>query len=710
MATLEKIRKRSVLLLIVIAVALLAFILGDAITNGRNLFGNGTTVAKIGGEKIDVQEFQRRREELSQQLEEARKNNPEQVANFDAQTLSQLALDQLINERLYDEAVKKTGIRTSADVLRFYMLESPNMMPELQNIVRSLAQQNLSVANAQQAYDVIFNPKRYNLTESQVAPYQRQWIAVENKYKQQIGKLVYQNLLSRTFKANDLDKKALFNDFVETTSVDFAYVPYGQVDEKKYPVSDADLKKAYNEEKNNFKVDEPTKDVTFLSVNISPSDADKAEASRLAVAAVSSLKKGQLSKELKKEGLSPLHRELRSSDIAEGKMKSFLASAPTDSVDLVESTIQGFKIVKMGRRYAALDSIEVRMVQVAGANLPEKVLARLNGGLSADSIASAFSADSVMAAPAQWLELFTAEGKTQLGIPQSMVDSLINASGRYIILNQSEQGASLASVIGKKSPKEIYEFDEVDYAIHPSAKTLDDAKEKLEKFLAANNTAAKFKANAEKAGYNVVDVDLTQSSPAVPRFRGYNMYFPDSRPAVRWALIDGKKGEVSRIFESKDASAPVLYALAINDEYSDYVPLTNKELKDYLTNKVRNSKAGDAMVAEYSKKGNLAGAARAMGVEPRQVSDLRFGGGQQISDPAVLGQVVGSKPSAKMVVVKGDDGVYAYVIKGKGKDKYDYNADTYNQQFLQLVNPNMDQMMRGSKKLENNTYKFEADR
>ena len=53
MATLEKIRSKSVFLIIVIGVALLAFIVGDAITNGSKLFGNQTTVAKVGKQKID---------------------------------------------------------------------------------------------------------------------------------------------------------------------------------------------------------------------------------------------------------------------------------------------------------------------------------------------------------------------------------------------------------------------------------------------------------------------------------------------------------------------------------------------------------------------------------------------------------------------------------------------------------------------------------
>ena len=43
MATLEKIRSKSVLLFVIIIVALLAFILGDFLTSGRTYFGSGTT-------------------------------------------------------------------------------------------------------------------------------------------------------------------------------------------------------------------------------------------------------------------------------------------------------------------------------------------------------------------------------------------------------------------------------------------------------------------------------------------------------------------------------------------------------------------------------------------------------------------------------------------------------------------------------------------
>ena len=65
MATLEKIRSKSVFLIIVIGVALLAFIIGDALTNSRNILGDHTTVAKVGGTKIDYTDYLRQRETLN---------------------------------------------------------------------------------------------------------------------------------------------------------------------------------------------------------------------------------------------------------------------------------------------------------------------------------------------------------------------------------------------------------------------------------------------------------------------------------------------------------------------------------------------------------------------------------------------------------------------------------------------------------------------
>ena len=704
MATLEKIRSKSVFLLVVIFAALLAFILGDAITNGRNLFGSHTTVAKVGGEKIDYLDYQRKREELNRQLEEARRQNPEQYANFDVQLLPQMAVNQLISEKLLDEAV------TSPELLRRYMLENPQPSEEQMAIVRQLQSMNVNVNSMAQVHDVIFNPKRNNLTQAQVEPLQKAWLAAENEASRRLAEQTYISLLGATLQANDLDKKALYNDYIELAQVQMAFRPYGQLDEKEYPVSDAEINKAYAEEKGQFKVEEPTKEISFIAVNIAPSDVDRAASTKLAMATATALRDSAatLGKDLRKEGLSVEKKTLRASDLPGGQIRTFLTSAPHDSVSVVTDNMRGFTVVKMGRRYNEVDSVKINLVTVAGADLPEKVHARLNSGLPVDSIGKFFKPDSVMAQTEQWITLYDKKGKTDM-LQQSQLDSLKNAGGRFVKIMSSPEGSVLGQIAGQGSPKEIYEYQVVEYSLHPSAATVNDAIAKLEKFLAANTTAAKFRENAAKEGYNLQTFELTQSSNAVPRMQGYNMYYPDSRQVVRWVMIDGKPGEVSKIYESKEAATPALYVAAVNSEYDEYVPVSNPEVKKYITEKVRRSKAGDAQVKKYqAKASDMASVAAAMGVQPTDMAQFRFSARSGVNDPKVMGQIAGGKPGKKVVVVKGDDGVYAYVINGRSKENFKYDDATYQRQFQQLFQTNMEQMLRGSKKIENNVYKFEA--
>ncbi|MDE6479917.1 MAG: SurA N-terminal domain-containing protein [Muribaculaceae bacterium] len=711
MATLEKIRSKSVMLIVVIGVALLAFIVGDALTNSRNLFGDNTTVAKIGGKKIDYTEYQRKREELNRQLEQLKLTNPQQYANFDVQMLGQMAVEQLVGERLLDDAVKNAGIESSPEQLRFFVLDNPINREAMSNIIQQLNASGFSAQTPAQAYEIIFNPGRNGMSEQQAKPFQNAWVAMEEETKQLIKRQKYQQLVIGTVKANDLDKKALYNDYVATNNVSLAFRPYGAIDEKKYPVSDSEVNAAYTDEKAMFEVLEPTKEVSFIAINIASSEADRAAAKALAQNTLKALNDSAangLPANIKKEGVVMTRSNVRTSDLRNGPVKNFVSEAKAGEVSMVTENLRGFEIVKMGKRSYEVDSIQVNIVQVAGADLPAKVTASLNAGLPIDSINKQFSADSVFAQKEQWIPLFAQDGPTG-ALAASQLDSLRQAAGKYVAIMNSPQGAVLAKIVKQNAPVEVVEFEEYNYQLNPSAKTVDDEIAKFEKYLEKNNTAELFSKNAAEAGYNVQTFQFTQSTPAVPRMAGYNQFFPDSRQVVRWAMIEGKPGQVSHIYESKDASAPMLYAVAVDAQYDDYVPTTNADVKNYLTNKVRRQKAGKDLVAEYQKNGKtLDAVSKAMGVEPRQLESFRMGRGMGVNDPKVLGQIAGAKADKKLVVIPGDDGVYAFVVNGSAKSDMPYNESNYEQQYFQLVNPNLDQMLRGSDKLVNKSYKFEA--
>ena len=95
MATLEKIRKRAVILTIVIGAALLAFIGEEAVRASGSLF-NDTAAARVGSEKIDVQAFNKRYEEMSQQNE----NNPnkQDPAVQQQQLLGQMEIETILDK------------------------------------------------------------------------------------------------------------------------------------------------------------------------------------------------------------------------------------------------------------------------------------------------------------------------------------------------------------------------------------------------------------------------------------------------------------------------------------------------------------------------------------------------------------------------------------------------------------------------------------
>lgn len=459
-----------------------------------------------------------------------------------------------------------------------------------------------------------------------------------------------------------------------------------------------------------FKVEEPTKEISFIAVNVAPSAADRNEATQLAARTVKALSSnsGPLDKELKKEGVSMTRHSLRANDLPNGAVKDYVLNATADSVKLVSSSLSGFTVIRMVGRNSAVDSIQVSVVSMATEKLGNRVLTALNSGLATDSVASRFGTDSVAVQADQWIPLYTADGATN-AIPQETLDSLRNAGGKYITLQAGPQGMSIAKLVQQKSPVTIYEYDEASYTLTPSTQTLNEERQKLEKFLAENTDAKKFNENAAKAGYNLQKFTLTSSSPAVPRFQGFNQYYPDSRQVVRWVMIDGKPGQVSHIYESNNAIHPALYAAAVDSEYEDYTPVENENVKKTLTEKVRRSKAGDKLVEKYGKKTqSLQSAAQAMGVEVKNYPSFRLGTNGGVRDASVIGKIAGSKADKKVVIVKGDNGVYVYQVMGSAAEKFPFNDQMYEQQYFQLVSPDMMEMVKGKDKYKNNIYKFEA--
>ena len=108
MATLGSIRKRSTLLILVIGVAMLAFILTDFMQSTRSGGGGGFFIGEVAGEELSVQHFEER---VQKGTENWKNSNPNSILN--PSTLAQ------IRDAIWDEYIKELLMNSEYKSLRY---------------------------------------------------------------------------------------------------------------------------------------------------------------------------------------------------------------------------------------------------------------------------------------------------------------------------------------------------------------------------------------------------------------------------------------------------------------------------------------------------------------------------------------------------------------------------------------------------------------
>lgn len=123
MAVLNKIRQRSLVLIIVIALALFSFVLSDLFTRG-NAFGDKTqnVVATINGTEIG-------REEFLQKVQAAQRNQP----NATTSQIMNSVYNQEVRNAILGEQYEALGLSVERDQMRDILKTSLATMPEFQN-------------------------------------------------------------------------------------------------------------------------------------------------------------------------------------------------------------------------------------------------------------------------------------------------------------------------------------------------------------------------------------------------------------------------------------------------------------------------------------------------------------------------------------------------------------------------------------------------
>jgi len=250
MAVLNKIRQRSVFLIVIIALALFSFVLADLIRNGGAISQKAAnTIAVINGKEIDRTDF-------ANKVELASRNYGANGSNL--QTVN-LVWNQEVRQIVFDGQFEELGIRAGADEVNQLLEDGLASNPTFQNEagVFDKAKMQEYVAS------IKGNPVAY-----------QQW----KDYKLSLGKSAlektYLNMIKAgvgvTLKEGELAYK-MENDVVD---IKYVQLPFSGIKDTEINVSDAEIQSYIDKHSELYKA-EASRNMRYVFFKEEPSKADE---------------------------------------------------------------------------------------------------------------------------------------------------------------------------------------------------------------------------------------------------------------------------------------------------------------------------------------------------------------------------------------------------------------------------------------------------
>lgn len=718
MATLEKIRSKSVLLFIVIIFALLAFILGDFIRSGRSATGSGTTMYKVGNVKIDQSEY---KHAYDAQQESYKQQQERQQRVFDAAQFEQDMLQRLALEALLQEQYNQLGINvTDAEITNVMMTSNPLSSQFYSQVAQALG---LPYIDGPQLLDIIQNPSRSPYPPEAVAQLEQLWKNQEAQVESQLKQQAFNSLISGLFTANKVDAMAQYNDNMERLVLNYVALPVGVAGED-VEVSDADIRNVWENDKWAYYQPEPSKVVKFIAINIAPSPEDLAQARK----EVDNLE-AELNEKPGLEGMSNASSSFTQTTVstfADKVSRTAGISQVPDSVATKEGAVYRIPYNPVTRTHALakvlsvdnrVDSVNVSLYVAPNAAQLDSIKGLIAGGTSMDTIVAKNPQNAL---GDEWIQLNIANAypndQFRTFLANNLKDFLtttpVGTPTEYV---DTVSGINMLVAINKRNaPKQYVNIASISYEVVPSSTTESELWSSLNSFIASNPTAELFSTNATDTAYNFNPQSAIVAA-AVPHLGNIE----DSRKAIKWAM-NNKVGKVSNVFRGRTMprylGAPtqdVYYAVAVmEDNKGEYLPYSSEVLKENIASRARSIKKGNDMVSQYQGKAtDLNGYAQTMNAHVQNDSTYSFNSrafgslsGQQAQ---LRGAAASANPGQLVGPILGDNEVVVFMVSPVDYEHRDFNYASDGREFMskfQFNNPFM--LLKGDNKIKNNSLNF----
>lgn len=686
MAVLQNIREKcGVLVIVIVGLALLAFLLGDFLSSGRIGHGDDSVIAKINGSKVDHSEWLANYNNHRLFYEVA-----QQGRNVDANTersLRESAWNDILDTYVWDKYYDEVGLGISDEELEdllFGPKHAHSIIVQNFNLQKNAETGEYDTKAPKNFFDNAENDPNYTV----IADYWKKAIA-----KDQISSK-YGNMVSKGFYTPTALAKMYYEDQTNTVDFTYAYRDYNSIKDEDITVTDKDMEAYYNEHKNRFVEDQNNRDLEYVVFDIVPSESDIAEIKknteelRTEMAALNdnflSFAQANSSNSRPEDRYGRMYKDdsymtEKEAETIGFKPEFFNSEVGTMSEVIMQGDYFLFgRILETANRPDSVnashillrptDSITMEMCKAKADSIANVLKSTKADSATFAAMAIQYSEDPGSKDNGGSLGDFT-EGTM---ISEFNEACFANAAGTIQVV-ESPYGVHIIKINSQTKPVKKAKIAILDQEIKFSDNTYEAAFHASNKFMATSTTAEEFDKNAEEQKLNVRMANriTDMSDNVIPGI-------DNGREIVRWAFNEERKvGDVSNVFESSARDKFLVVKLSKIRE-KGFTPF--EDTKEIIEPEVRKQMKAEKMMAEM-KDMTVEAVAQKFEAKTDTLTNINFASfslpGLGLIEPKVNAVATSLEVNKVSAPIDGNNGVYVIKVLNKtaAPEKQDFENE-----------------------------------